>query len=356
MESSQTIIAQLRKEAAAGELSFARFMRLALFSGAGYYMSKVNIGMKNGDFYTASNFPLFGMTLAKYIGDKWIHFGRPKVLQIVELGGGEGQLARAILNRLPDQVMADTQIHYCFLDPSLRLHEMQQHVADSFQSNGKLSFSFGQVHPEDATVLIANEVLDALPVERIRKIQTSYEQSFIEYRDNQPVEVWKPATKNLVELAEKWLPLPNGSIGEICPDLVDFITGLGSQITKVAGIFIDYGITTDEVAAGVRPEGTIRGYSGHQIVSPLENPGNIDITADVNWDYTVDVLQKHGFSTYELVSQGSFLMKHGIIDLLTELAPGMNPNPQWTSQFKQLVYPGGMGERFSVLEFETAQD
>jgi SAM-dependent MidA family methyltransferase len=125
----------------------------------------------------------------------------------------------------------------------------------------------------------------------------------------------------------------------------------------LTAVFFDYGITSDEWHAGVRPKGTLRGYRNHQVVDPLSLPGQTDITSDVHWDAVTVAAQDAGFTVSPLQSQGSFLMNHGILDELSELLAEQAGKPgtgltaaKLKNSMNQLVLPGGMGERFSVLE------
>ena len=106
----------------------------------------------------------------------------------------------------------------------------------------------------------------------------------------------------------------------------------------------------------MRPQGTIRAFSSHRVTDVLSSPGLSDITSDVNWDHAYASAAKAGFRVLPLQSQGQFLLSSGILNVLESmtdsgaLEDANRRRVALTNQLKQLVLPGGMGERFSVME------
>ncbi|WDL97464.1 SAM-dependent methyltransferase [Alicyclobacillus sp. ALC3] len=339
------------------ELSFGQFMELALYGDDGYYTRAVSIGGKGSDFYTAAQSPLFAQALANALTEQWDAWGQPTELQVVEYGGGQGELA-AVLGPALVRLCSGT-ITYTLVDRSRRLQTFQANAVHD--EDTRLHYHFGEPRTDVPTCVVANEVLDALPVERVRRVGDSWQQAYVKLDSQGHYQwMWQSADASIASLADQFLPIPDGTIGEVCPGLARFFARLTAGGPPVFALLIDYGIDREEWASGIRPQGTLRGYYQHQVTDVLDHVGAQDITADVNWDHVRNAAESAGFQFRFLESQGTYLMSHGIADAcqtrLTALASsGLESVKQrlgWSGQLKQLVMPGGMGERFQVFGCE----
>jgi NADH dehydrogenase [ubiquinone] 1 alpha subcomplex assembly factor 7 len=339
-----------------GCISFYEFMDIALYHNLGYYQRCVAIGREGADFYTSAQSRLFSATLGRYVARCWKDFGEPSALQVVELGAGQGELALGVCRALEQRLPTSVQWSYCIVDVSHKLRAIQQASARDAKWGSRIRWSNPQ--PDVPTVLIANEVLDALPVERLRRTGTGprdWERAHVcESKDGAFCWMWAAASDELAALAARWLPIQPGQIAEIAPDVASFFARCCTYGTPIKAVFFDYGISTQEWSEGVRPNGTLRAFSQHRIVHPLENPGDVDLTADVHWDYVVHAARLSGCRCATLLPQGNFLLREGIAEELQARADAAAPGQytRWVGEFKQLVLPGGMGERFCVLECE----
>ncbi len=333
-----------------GVLPFSEFMRVALYHPHGYYNEAVSIGGEGGDFYTAAQSPLFARVMGRYVYKCWQEFGEPDQLQVVELGAGQGELARNLCAYLSAHVPGNVMVTYCIVEPSVKLAGVQRQALSEL--GGRLQVRWSLPDPMVPTVLIANEVLDALPVEKVRKNFGRWEQACVTAVNGEFRWEWRPAEASLTRLADRWLPISDGEEAEICPEYSAFFADCRRFGSPLRAVFIDYGIFLEEWAAGIRPRGTLRGYSRHSVTDVLERPGEVDLTADVHWDYAADAAKKAGFRKVEIVAQGKFLLDQGIAGELEEAAKSLRPEEyrRFALQFKQLVLPGGMGERFAVLD------
>lgn len=359
----------------AGGLTFARFMEAALWSDDGYYARRVRIGGAGADFYTAAALPLFGATLANYVVNAWESNLDQTCLCLVEIGPGEGELAihitGVLLQRLPNWV----QLHVILVEPSpvLRVRQEQRwrdwlaNLAEGAATRIAVEWADGPAWFASEVVLIANEVLDALPVERVRRAAAGWEQAYVTSTADSLQWAWRVASPAVAAWADEWLPLARDHAGETCCSYLPFFQQMHGTGDRVRAIFVDYGITRAEWAAGMRPQGTVRGYYRHQVVAPLQYAGAADITADVYWDYAVHAAVAAGFAVQPPVTQGAFLMQWDILAALRQLQAGgtigsdgdtqevhhadfATAGGRHTTALKQLVFPGGMGERFQVLE------
>jgi NADH dehydrogenase [ubiquinone] 1 alpha subcomplex assembly factor 7 len=331
-----------------GAMPFSEFMRVALYHPHGYYNEAVSIGGEGGDFYTAAQSLLFARSLGRYVQRCWQEFGEPDKLQVVELGAGQGELARNLCTYLSDHMPSGVDVAYCIVEPSAKLAGVQKQTLAELGRQ----VCWDAPDPEVPTVLIANEVLDALPVEKVRKSSGRWEQAFVTAVRGEFCWGWRPATEPLSRLSDRWLPIADGEEAEICPDYPAFFANCAKYGKPLRAVFIDYGIFLEEWAAGIRPRGTLRGYSRHTVTDVLQRPGEVDLTADVHWDYAAFAARQAGFQKAEITAQGKFLLDQGIAVELEEAAKSLRPEEyrRWALQFKQLVLPGGMGERFAVLE------
>lgn len=338
----------------AGSLSFARLMDVALYSHHGYYSQRVRIGKAEADFYTATQSELFALTVARYIEAQAAKWGHRDLIQIVEVGGGQGELAKGISRALAASRQIP-RVSYYIQEKSAYLREKQQAELSPLQDEADfpVTFSWTDVDKSLPTIVLANEVLDALPVERIRKTKDGWLRLEGRLRDNELDWFWAKAPDSLAQLADAFVNCPVGmeaEIGEQCDSLMQSV--LVGYTGPLQALWFDYGISREEWETGIRPEGTLRAYRRHELVDPLVYLTEADITADVNWSQVETEAQKCGASQVELVSQGKFLMDNGILDLTIQRqqeAADILEGNRFVQQFKQLALPGGMGDRFSVL-------
>ncbi|GGI97009.1 SAM-dependent methyltransferase [Alicyclobacillus cellulosilyticus] len=343
-----------------GFVPFSAFMREALYGPEGYYARSVRIGA-DGDFVTAAASPLFAGVLARYIGKVWHRFGRPRRLQLVELGAGEGTLAEGLLRALADHLADGPEvIVYVIIEASdvLRTRQEARLRPRPSPATGRpwIQVHWADPDPSLDTVLLANEVLDALPVERVRRTADGWERMWVRWERGMPVEIaWRPAPPDLAERADVWLDIPPGTEAELCLEYEPLMLRCTRFGRRMAALWFDYGITRDEWQAGIRPRGTLRAYQRHAWVDWRREAGRCDITADVHWDLAMWAAEQAGWQV-RLWQQGEFLLAHGILDFVQPLA---DDGSEWrpalaryrqTAALKQLILPGGMGERFSCLE------
>lgn len=376
---AQAIWRQLRELADGdGMVSFGQFMETALYGPHGYYQSGPKLGGRGADFFTATQFPLFGYTLGHYaaqLAQTWYPQAGSE-LCVIELGPGQGELAEAACTWLLEHLPPSMSLHYILVERSAALTQTQQQRLSAFseaQSAGRLHLSWSTTVPHQVTdkaIVFANEVLDALPVERIRRTPDGWEQAFLQIPQGQLAgraeEVWRPACPE-IEAKAQAVDVPVGNETEICPGYEDLLADCRRCARTVHALWFDYGVTVEELAEGIRPRGTLRGFSRHQVVSPLEHPGDVDITSDVCWPLAESAAVSAGFGEVTRKSQGAFLMEAGITEVaqewLGETQPfGPKERGRVTSTatllngMKTLVLPGGMGERFSVLICDSGDE
>lgn len=329
-----------------GPITFARFMELALYSANGYYQTPRQIG-KAGDFYTSVSVGrLFGELLARQISS-WLK--ELNAVQIVEAGAHDGSLACDILTwfftHQPDLA---SKVSYVITEPSAERQAWQQRTLESFRQ----CVSWEQtLKPGIRGVIFSNELLDAMPVHRLRWDATTlnWGEWFVGYENDKLI--WRACplspelgkfTPNVpAELADV---LPDGFTIEISPAAIDWWTNAARSLDTGRLLAIDYGITEQEFFRPDRNNGTARAYHNHRLVDDLlANPGEQDITAHVNWTAIQRAGETAGLRTETFSSQEQFLMT-----IVQQVA-----NENWTAeqirQLKTLTHPNFLGRAFRVL-------
>jgi len=329
-----------------GWISFSRFMELILYApGLGYYSGgAVKLG-KDGDFTTAPEItPLFGQALAHVAADLMAQ-SSPRLL---EFGAGSGRLARDLLTELAGQGVPIEQ--YAILDLSGQLRARQQEMLRDFSQVVWLD----ALPPTFSGVVLANEVLDAMPVHLIvwdgqawQERGVTWEQDRLGYAD-------RPASEDLVQLAPETSALPPGYLTEVHPAAQGFMRTLAALLAGGAGgaaLLIDYGFPAAEYYLPQRRQGTVMcHYRHHAHADPFFWPGLQDVTTHLDFSALVRSALEGGADLLGYMDQASFLIGAGIGDLLLRTSPedALRYLPQ-ANALQRLLSPAEMGELFKVL-------
>jgi SAM-dependent MidA family methyltransferase len=331
-----------------GWISFARYMELALYAlGLGYYTAGAHKFGEAGDFITAPELsPLFGRTVARQVAEIMAH----SESHILELGAGSGKLAADMLaefekiGSLPDS--------YSILEVSADLRERQQTLIREL-----LPHLFNRVHWLDALpkkfsgAIIANEVLDALPVHLVHFQDSAMTERGVALSDNNFV--WQEraiSDENLLEAAQK-ISVPDGYISEICLASRGLINSFAQCLEQGAMLFIDYGFGAREFYHPQRRNGTLMcHYRHHAHDDPFFLTGLQDITAHVNFTDIAECGIDAGLELMGYTSQAFFLINCGITELLQDTSPeNLRDYLPLSAQLQKLTSPAEMGELFKVI-------
>jgi SAM-dependent MidA family methyltransferase len=353
------LIEELRRRA---RVTFAEYMALALYHPtAGYYTRRRSgagpVG-RQGDFLTAPTAsPLFGRTLARLVRDLAAAVGEP--ITFLELGAGEGILLDHLLGEL-GEVPGATLGRVIAIEVGGGSRRQIKSRCASAEALGTIEEAR---RPEGPTVLFASELYDALPAHRVTMRRTNGTLALAEFyvevgEDNVPRwAVDLPSTPEIAGyLAEHDLGLEEGQVAEIRPAAralhARHLAWCGEQAIAVV---IDYGHPSRKLYDSKgRRHGSLVGYRRHaQVADVLQDPGEIDITAHVNFDDLQAGAVDAGWERGELMALGAFLTLHGVFHLLpTAAATGAPLTPQeWAElgEAKRLLLPSGMGSDLRVL-------
>ncbi len=339
-----------------GALTFADYMHMALYEpGLGYYMAGAQKFGVSGDFVTAPEVSgLFGQCMAVQCREVLDALGTASVL---ELGAGSGKLALSVLSALSDKPPAQ----YLILEPSA---ELQRRQADLLQAELAPAL-FERVVWLDALptdfvgVCIANEVMDALPVELFKRDNDAVYQMCVQTSaDGELCFVKQTAPNDLHALVDEMeselgAPFEAGYRSEVCTLLSPWIASLAKTIKKGVLLLSDYGYPRREYYLQERHEGTLACYYQHHFHDDVFfYPGLQDITAHVDFTRVIEAGSAAGFSLLGYTSQTGFLLDCGIGSIAAEHMQACASEQEQITlsrQIKTLTLPGEMGERFQFM-------
>ena len=332
-----------------GPISFSRFMDLALYAPRlGYYRNTLKKFGKEGDFVTAPEIsPLFSHCVANQCAQvlKACHGG-----DILEFGAGSGVMAADILlalkekNQLPD--------HYFILEISGFLQSEQRNTIAKKIPDCLDRVVWLDALPEKPIqgVVLANEVLDAMPVHQFTW-QNGVKECGVMLKDDVLTPcILKTANAALVAEVEKYnIDFVNGYVSEINLYLPGWIASIGKMLSSGLVLMMDYGFPRAEYYHADRSMGTLmshyRHYAHDQV---LLYPGIQDITAHVDFTAVAESAAENDFDVVGFTHQAAFLMNCGLLTLAQE-AGDEKTRFLRNQQILQLTLPSSMGEFFKVM-------
>jgi SAM-dependent MidA family methyltransferase len=376
---SRAVIALIRERvrAAGGWIPFERFMELALYApGLGYYSAGgVKLG-PGGDFVTAPEVSdLFSRCVARQCAQVLGGSG-----EILELGAGTGRMAAVILESLAS--LAKLPARYAILEVSADLAERQRKRLAKLPRAIRERVVWLDRLPEQPIdgVILANEVLDALPCRRftlrggaVRELGVMD----VDVRDQRAASVESGAaaaavgeralqpTTGLVEreaapddelastcaalLGELPAPLPDGYSSEVCLRIAPWLAGLADCLGRGAMLFFDYGLPRAHYYHPQRTAGTLRCHFKQRVHDdPYINIGLQDITAWVDFTRVAEAAVACGVDVAGFCTQAAFLLGTGVEQLLAE-STDVVEHARLAGEARRLLLPGEMGEAFKVM-------
>jgi SAM-dependent MidA family methyltransferase len=346
---------------AAGWMSFERFMDLALYApGLGYYSAGAHKLGAGGDFTTAPEVsPLFGACVARQCAEV---LSELKGGSILEIGAGSGRLAADILLRL--EKLGALPDCYWILEISADLRDRQRrHLAQH------LPHLQGRVHwldqpPEESFdgLVLANEVLDALPVSRFRWHHDRVEELGVVIDQRRFAWASRPASAAMLKACRRlWKTggaWDDGYVSEYCPRLIPWTHSVTRSLRTGAALWLDYGLPRPQYYIPERHEGTLLCHFQHRAHGdPFLYPGLQDITAWVDFTELAEGARAAGFTLAGFTTQSFFLAGLGVDQEMQTIADGdANRFARLANEARQLMLPGEMGERFKAMAWLRGLD
>ena len=334
-------------------ISFARYMELALYApGLGYYTAGAHKFGAAGDFVTAPELsPLFGRTLARQAAE----IMAASAPHILELGAGSGKLAADMLGEL--ERLGSLPDSYAILEVSAALRARQQALLKM-----RLPHLLKRIHwldtlPEKFSgAIVANEVLDALPVHLVHWQDSALTERGVTigangFDANDFFWQERAIADNALLHAAQQLNVPDDYASEICLSARGLINSLASCLEQGALLFIDYGFGAREFYHPQRNAGTLMcHYRHHAHDDPFFLPGLQDITAHVNFTDIAESGIDAGLELLGYTSQAFFLLNCGITDLIKDTPPeNLRDYLPLSAQLQKLTSPAEMGELFKAM-------
>jgi len=347
--------------AAGGWLSFERFMDEALYApGLGYYSAgahKLGVG---GDFTTAPEISaLFGACVARQCAEVLPEFGAAAIL---EIGAGSGRLAADILIRLESLGLLPQR--YAILEVSADLRERQRrHLGSRVPHLEDRIVWLDQPPPEPFDgMIIANEVLDALPVSRFRWHPSHVEELGVCESRGGLVMQPRLADPRLAETCGRlkaaggdW---SDGYESEYCARLGAFTRAVTRSLRAGVVLWFDYGLPRSQYYLPERRAGTLLCHFRHRAHDdPFLCPGLQDMTAWVDYTLLAESSRDAGFTLEGFSTQSLFLAALKIDEEMHAMAGGDSGEfARLAGQARRLMMPGEMGERFKAMAWSRGRE
>jgi SAM-dependent MidA family methyltransferase len=323
-----------------GPMPFERFMEVSLYDPGGFFGGETLRSQQAGDFLTSPEVsPLFGETLAGYVDEIRGRIGDP--FTVVEVAAGSGSLLQPLLASLPVDAMAVE------VSPAAR------------QALAPL-VPVGDTLPEEIRgVVIANELLDNLPTALAQRTAHGWRERWVGAEGSDLVFVDAPPRPDVVAWLEAYAgPVSEGGWVEVQLAARGWVADALARLESGAMVLIDYGDTAENLLPR-RGDGTLRTYRSHHLgPHPLDEPGETDITSDVNFTALMDL-----HPSARLTRQDEFLTGLGLRERLSgirrdELEVARSGDEMerlrlraLKTEVETLLHPRGLGD-FRVLTFE----
>jgi len=326
------VLGRLKEEIAAsqGWIAFARYMELALYEpGLGYYAGGAQKFGREGDFVTAPELgSLFGRTLARQLEE----LGSP----ILEFGAGSGALAATLLSQHA------FDYHIVEISPQLQARQQARLGARAQWLAGLPERIRG--------VVIANEVVDAMPVHAVAWRENGVMERGVALVNNRLAWEDRPATGELLEEARK-IQMQAPYESEIGLVAQAWMREVAARLDEGVIFIFDYGFPRREYYHPQRATGTLMCHHRHRAHADVfAHPGEEDITAHVDFSALAGAAVDAGLEVLGYATQAQFLVNCGITEVLGEanVENALHYAPL-AAEAQKLLSPAEMGELFKVL-------
>ncbi len=342
----------LREEiaTAGGEISFDRFMELALYApGLGYYTAGKQKFGAHGDFVTAPELgALFARCLARPCQALLRQLSGGDIL---EAGAGSGVLAADLLLEL--EYLGQLPERYLILElgADLRARQMQTIKQRAPHLVGRVSW-LSRLPDVFRGMVLANELLDAMPVSRFKIAENTVNELRVGWENDRFAWRERAAGESLCTRVAP-LGLATGYTSEINLRAEAWVKTIADILKQGAMLLIDYGFPRSEFYHPQRTHGTLMcHYKHHAHDDPLRLVGLQDITAHVDFSAIAKAGMDAGLALTGYTSQAAFLLSCGMEQIMAASNPDdVRAHLALTQQIKKLTLPHEMGELYKVIAF-----
>jgi SAM-dependent MidA family methyltransferase len=343
-------------------MTVAAFMERALYDPEhGYYARAAQRSGRAGDFFTSVDVgPLFGTLIEVQLEEMASLLGAPH-FDLVEAGAGNARLSADILDAARDahpELYRTIRLHLVEASDAARRAQratLGEHAERLASSAADLPDSF-------EGVLLANELLDAMPVHQIVMRDEGLREVYVDRGPASQLALIEgplstPALQNYLDLLG--VTLQPGWRVEINLRAIDWVRDAARRLRRGFIILIDYGHEARDLYSTSHSAGTLTTFRGHRSAGPeaaapawLQAPGEHDITAHVDFTSVRAAAEAEGMQTIAFLDQTYFLL--GLLSSIHNPQSIGNPqsirNPQSSLRnLKTLLLPGGLGSTHKVL-------
>lgn len=325
-----------------GPMPVSEYMDLALgHPKYGYYKKGDPFGA-DGDFTTAPEISqVFGELIGLWAAVTWQQMGSPEKTLIIECGPGRGTLMKDALRAFASIPIFDGTIEIHLIETSETLRAFQADALSAYRVTWHDSID---TIPKGHSILIANEFFDALPVRQLIKELHGWSERCVALSDGE-------LSFEAQSLEEEPIGMPRnanvGDIYEFCPSAITFVDQIAARLLRHPGaaLILDYGYES------AMPGDSLQAVRHHAFTDPLRDPGNVDLTAHVDFGALAARAAHTGCSVFGPVSQATFLKTLGIMERTKILLANALPNQAGDlhAATQRLIDPLAMGGLFKVM-------
>lgn len=336
-------------------INFEIFMQMALYeSQLGYYQNNLHKFGEKGDFITAPEMgSLFAECIVSSVIDTLNNNGGNSIL---EIGAGSGRLAVDLLKSLKDKNCLPTQ--YLILEPSASLQSQQKQLIEKECIEFLNCVVWLAELPTDFEgVIIANEVIDAIPCQIIEKTDDGWFYRGVDIQEDELCTCLTERADSLclpIKLKEQNYPV--GYRTEVRIQSSGWLLSLSRCLAKGHILLIDYGYPESEFYHPQRMQGSLTCFlNHHRHFDYLKAVGLQDITAHVDFTAIANESHKHELNIEGFTTQAGFLLENGIIEKAEKILNSPEninlsiDRYKISQQIQKLMMPGQMGEVLKVM-------
>ena len=327
-------------------ISLDEFIEESLYNKKfGYYMKNDPFG-KKGDFITAPNISiLFSEMITVWIISLWENLNCPKQFNLIELGAGNGEMMKVIVNTLNKFPQFKNSCHIKILEKSKFLKKIQQETIKDKKIKWLSDLNELNNLP---CIFIANEFFDALPIKQFIKINDKWNEKHVKFTNQmKPKFVNIPFNMQKFEKKLKFKISSEQKFIEYSPLVFKYLKNITNKIKLNNGaiLIIDYGYI------GKKMKNTLQAVSKHKYTDVLSDFGNSDITYNLSFHLINQMIKKFGSFFYITTTQKKFLTKIGILKRAEILSKNMpfSKTADLYFRVKRLIDEKQMGNLFKVM-------
>jgi SAM-dependent MidA family methyltransferase len=280
-----------------GPITFADFMDFALYDSAEGFYQNPPIG-PDRHFVTSPHVsPAFGDMLARQLAESWETLGRPDPFAVVEVGAGDGTLARRILKAVGSVPALQGSLRYVAVERSSAARDALAEL------DVEVHASLTDVAPRTGC-LVANELLDNLPFHRLRERGGRIREVMVGTDGEDLIEVEAEPTPEAIGAIAR--PLSPGEERPVSPASLRFVGEVAATLARGYAFLLDFGFRATD------GPGPVHAYRHHRVIEDvLQEPGSRDITAAVDLEAVASEAARTGLTVWGGVSQQQALLALG---------------------------------------------